>query len=47
MWHKADWDEVARNPSSIQIPREDWTLKFDAEKRAEEVSDETMQKLSG
>ena len=47
MWHKADWDEVARNPSSIQIPREDWILQFDAEKHAEEVLDDVLPKLSG
>jgi hypothetical protein len=36
MWHKADWDEVAKNPESIQLPREDWIFRFDAEKNAEE-----------
>jgi hypothetical protein len=36
MWHKADWDQVAKDPESIQLPREDWIFRFDAEKNAEE-----------
>lgn len=36
MWHKADWDKVAEDPESIQLPREDWIFRFDAEKNAEE-----------
>jgi len=36
LWHKADWDEVAKNPASIQMPREDWIFLFDAERNAEE-----------
>lgn len=47
MWHKADRDEVAKNPSSIQISREDWILQFDAEKHAEEVFDAVLPKFSG
>lgn len=23
MWHKADWDKAAKDPASIQLPRED------------------------
>lgn len=37
MWHQADWDKVKDDPSSIQLPREDWILNFDAEKHAEHV----------
>ena len=37
LWHKADWDEVAKNPASIQMPREDWIFRFDAERNAEET----------
>lgn len=37
MWHKADWDKVAKDPASIQLPREDWIFRFDAEKNAEET----------
>ena len=40
MWHKADWDKVAKNPESIQFPRQDWIFMFDAEKEAEKVFDE-------
>lgn len=36
MWHKADWDKVAKDPESIQMPREDWIFRFDAERNAEE-----------
>src|SRR5579862_1995252 len=35
-WHKADWDAVKKDPSKVNIPREDWILKFDVEKYAEE-----------
>lgn len=28
MWHKADWDEVAGDPASIQLPREDWIFRL-------------------
>lgn len=45
MWHKADWDEVAKDPESIQLPREDWVFKFDAEKNAEETYDEVAKQL--
>ncbi|KAJ5621294.1 hypothetical protein N7528_006077 [Penicillium herquei] len=45
MWHKADWDEVAKNPSSIQLPREDWIFRFDAESNAREKFGTVLQKL--
>ncbi|KAJ5730289.1 uncharacterized protein N7483_004797 [Penicillium malachiteum] len=45
MWHKADWDEVAKNPSSIQLPREDWIFRFDAESNAREKFGSVLQKL--
>ncbi|KAL0253132.1 hypothetical protein SLS55_010583 [Diplodia seriata] len=47
MWHKTDWDKVKEDPTSIQLPREDWIFEFDAEKHAEEVFDEVARKLSG
>jgi hypothetical protein len=46
MWHKADWDKVKQNPESIQMPREDWILGFDAELHAEEVVAESIKKFS-
>jgi 2-polyprenyl-6-methoxyphenol hydroxylase-like FAD-dependent oxidoreductase len=45
-WHKADWEEVKRNPESIQFPREAWIFGFDALKHAEEVGDEVIAKVS-
>jgi hypothetical protein len=36
MWHKADWDAVKKDPTKVQIPREEWILKFDCAKYAEE-----------
>jgi 2-polyprenyl-6-methoxyphenol hydroxylase-like FAD-dependent oxidoreductase len=36
LWHKADWEKVAKDPASIQMPREDWIFRFDAERNAEE-----------
>lgn len=47
MWHKTDWEKVKKDPTSIQLPREDWIFQFDAEKHAEEVFAEVAQKLSG
>jgi 2-polyprenyl-6-methoxyphenol hydroxylase-like FAD-dependent oxidoreductase len=35
-WHKANWDEVKKNPESMKLKREAWLLDFDAEKYAEE-----------
>lgn len=46
LWHKADWDKVAQNPESIQMPREDWIFKHDAERHAEDVFDEVFQSVA-
>ncbi|KAL9109689.1 MAG: hypothetical protein Q9227_005727 [Pyrenula ochraceoflavens] len=46
MWHKADWDKVKENPKSIQMPREDWIFKFDAEKDAEARFDEVAKQFA-
>jgi hypothetical protein len=45
MWHKADWDKVKENPSSIEMPREDWIFQFDAEKHTNDVFDEVFLKI--
>ncbi|CRG90486.1 hypothetical protein PISL3812_07530 [Talaromyces islandicus] len=45
MWHKADWAKVKEDPDSIHLPREDWIFQFDAEKNANEVFDEVVQKF--
>lgn len=46
MWHKVDWDAVKRNPESIRFPREDWVLKHDTEKHAEDVFDEVATQVA-
>ncbi|EED21848.1 MAK1-like monooxygenase, putative [Talaromyces stipitatus ATCC 10500] len=45
MWHKADWDKVKKDSSSIHLPREDWIFAHDAEKHAEEVFDDVIKKF--
>lgn len=45
MWHKADWDEVAKDPSKVQFPREDWIFEHDAEKHAEDTFEESLQRV--
>ncbi|KAL4912527.1 hypothetical protein BDW62DRAFT_214908 [Aspergillus aurantiobrunneus] len=39
-WHKANWEEVKRNPKSMQLAREDWILNHDAEAYAERVCEQ-------
>ena len=45
MWHKADWEKVKKDPKSVQFPREDWIFNHDAEKHAEEVFEESFQRV--
>jgi 2-polyprenyl-6-methoxyphenol hydroxylase-like FAD-dependent oxidoreductase len=45
-WHKADWDEVRKNPRSMELQREEWILNFDAEEYAERNYSETLTSLS-
>lgn len=45
MWHKADWEEVAKKPESISLPREDWIFQFDAEKDAKEAFEKHFLKM--
>ena len=45
MWHKTDWEKVKTDPQSIQLPREDWIFRFDAEAHAESVFDEIWQEV--
>ena len=47
MWHKADWDKVAEDPKSVQMPREDWIFMHDAEKHAEDVFEDTLKRVRG
>ncbi|KAL2867530.1 uncharacterized protein BJX67DRAFT_387786 [Aspergillus lucknowensis] len=46
-WHKASWDEVERNPKSLELPREDWILGHDAEGHAEEMCERIFGDRSG
>ena len=46
MWHKADWDKVKKDPKSIELPREDWIFKHDAEGHAREAFDEAVKKVT-
>ena len=45
MWHKADWEQVARDPKSISLPREDWIFRFDAEENAKTTFDKAFSKV--
>jgi 2-polyprenyl-6-methoxyphenol hydroxylase-like FAD-dependent oxidoreductase len=45
MWHKADWDRVKKDPKTIELPREDWIMQFDAQKHAEEVFDDIVKQF--
>lgn len=33
-WHKADWDLIWQDPTSLHLKREEWILKFDTEANA-------------
>ncbi|KAL4932106.1 uncharacterized protein BDV17DRAFT_301091 [Aspergillus undulatus] len=41
-WHKADWDEIQRDPKKLELPREGWILDHDAEAYAKERCEETF-----
>jgi hypothetical protein len=45
MWHKADWDEVKRDPTKIQFPREDWIFQHDAEKHADDNFEDSLNRV--
>ncbi len=45
MWHKADWDAVEKDPTLIQMPREDWIFMHDAEEHAEELFDNVAKQV--
>lgn len=44
-WHKADWEKVKEDPKQIELLREDWIFKFDAEKHAEKVFDDVVKQF--
>ena len=45
-WHKADWDEVRKNPQRMELQREEWILNFDAERFAENNYGSTLASIS-
>ncbi|KAJ5752165.1 hypothetical protein N7520_009082 [Penicillium odoratum] len=45
MWHKADWDQVKKDPTLIQLPQEDWIFQFDAENNARESFGSALQRV--
>jgi len=44
-WHKADWDEVKKDPKKVELPREDWIFMYDAEKDTEDRYEEVSKKF--
>lgn len=45
-WHKADWEEVRKDPTRLHLLREAWLLDFDAEAHAYEVFDDAVKELA-
>ncbi|CAG8978613.1 hypothetical protein HYALB_00012735 [Hymenoscyphus albidus] len=44
-WHKANWEEVKKNPKSVSLQREEWLLNFNAEEYAKKNYHATVQEL--
>jgi len=44
-WHKADWNQVWKNPEMIHLVREPWLLNFDAEKDAYDRYEDVVAEL--
>lgn len=44
-WHKADFEQVRKNPQILKLQREPWLLDFDSEKHAYEVYDKVVEEL--
>ncbi|PVH89281.1 putative MAK1-like monooxygenase [Cadophora sp. DSE1049] len=47
MWHRTDWDKVAKDPSSLSFPREDWIHSHDAEQHAESTAGDEIERVIG
>jgi len=45
-WHKTDWAEVEKDPSTVSFVREDWIHTYDAAKDAEERFDDIAKKYT-
>ncbi|KAK3717073.1 hypothetical protein LTR37_006128 [Vermiconidia calcicola] len=46
-WHKADFDNLKKNPEAIKLKREEWVLNHDAESHAYKVYPEVISSLRG
>lgn len=44
-WHKADFDNVKKNPEVLKLKREPWLLDFDSEKHAYDVYESTVAEM--
>ncbi|KAJ9303743.1 hypothetical protein DTO217A2_6755 [Paecilomyces variotii] len=44
-WHKADFDNVKKNPDVVKLKREPWLLNFDSEKHAYAVYESTVAEM--
>ncbi|KAH8802472.1 hypothetical protein F5884DRAFT_471946 [Xylogone sp. PMI_703] len=45
-WHKANWDEISKDPTRLHLVREEWLLGFDAEANAYATYNDVVSKLS-
>ena len=44
-WHKADWDKIRKDPTSLHLKRDAWLLDYDEQTHSYAVIDETMAKF--
>lgn len=44
-WHKADFDNLKKNPDVLKLKREPWLLNFDSEKHAYDVYKSTVAEM--
>jgi len=44
-WHKADFDNLKKNPEVIKLKREEWVLNHDAEAHAYKTYPEVVASL--
>lgn len=44
-WHKADFEQVRKNPQILKLQRDPWLLDFDSERHAYEVYDQVVDGL--
>ena len=46
-WHKADWDKIRKDPTSLHPERDPWLLDFDHEAHTYAVLDQAVAQLCG